>query len=80
VALLVRDLLDGLGLASWPKTSGARGSMSPCPPAQRAPTPQPSAGDPDRLRFTPTDVTARIGDLGDLHAPVASRLQRIPLP
>jgi bifunctional non-homologous end joining protein LigD len=152
VALLVRDLLDGLGLGSWPKTSGGKGIHVAVPTGatstyattkpfaravagrlrathpdlivdtmnrargagrvlvdwsqndpgkstiapyslrgQRYPTVSTPVtwdeveaaartGEPDRLTFTPADVTARIADLGDLYAPVASRHQEIPVP
>jgi bifunctional non-homologous end joining protein LigD len=148
-ALLVRAILDDLGLASWPKTSGGNGIHVVVPTggtaryattkrfaravAARLSTDRPdlivdtmnrargtgrvlvdwsqndpgkstvapyslrghrfptvstpvtwdeveeaAGGDPDRLRFTPADVVARIDELGDLHAPVASRSQAMP--
>jgi bifunctional non-homologous end joining protein LigD len=150
VALLVRDVLDGLGLAAWPKTSGGKGIHVVVPTGATAgyATTKPFAravaarlraahpdlvvdtmnrargagrvlvdwsqndpgkstvapyslrghrfptvstpltwaeveaaartGDPDALRFTPADVIARIGELGDLHAAVASLHQELP--
>jgi bifunctional non-homologous end joining protein LigD len=150
VALLVRGVLDDLGLASWPKTSGGKGIHVAVPtgatadyaatkPFARAiagllradhpdlvvdtmnrargagrvlidwsqndpgkstvapyslrghtiPTVSTPVlwaeveaaartGDPGGLRFSPADVIARIGELGDVHAPVASLHQELP--
>jgi bifunctional non-homologous end joining protein LigD len=113
VALLVREVLDDLGLASWVKTdlvvdtmNRARGAgrvlidWSQNDPGKSTVAPYSlrghaiptvstpllwteveavaRTGDPDGLRFSPADVIARIGELGDVHAPVASLRQELP--